>query len=175
MEVFGYRFTTEGENIRVRRAVRVSASEEEIRRLLGQLKTRKAEALAYLRVRDSEHPADCVCVDCLHQHFFRPAPASDPAEPAGEDPGHTVKFVTVMGRRVRAYPARRECLEHVDPATGERGGCLWLSQADCQLYALIDERGLTGRCRERVSEPASGPERAAWLLEQLDKRRRLLA
>lgn len=152
LEVAGYRFTAEGENIRARRAFRGSASEEEIRRLLGQLKARKSEALAYLRARDGPHPADCVCLDCMREPFFRSESEPGSSEPAGEAEGSpAVREVTVMGRRVRAYPARRECMEYVDPQTGKRGACLWLSQADCGLYAFAGPDGLTGWCRERVN------------------------
>lgn len=143
MEASGYRFSVEGDAIRGRRVFQASAPEEEIRRLLGLLKARKAEALAYLKARDGPHPNDCVCADCLQQHFFRPAPAPHPAEPAREAEGCAVKFVTVMGCRVRAYPTRRECMD--------AGGCLWLTMAGCNLFKMADAEGMTGWCRERIN------------------------
>ncbi len=143
LEIMGYRFevTPEG-NICGRRMLQGLPGDP--RPLLAELKARKPEALAYLRARDGPHPADCVCLDCLQQHFFRPGPAPGSGEPAGEAEGCTVKEVMVMGRRVRAYPTRPECLA--------AGGCLWLSQAECSLYAEIASDGrLTGWCRERIN------------------------
>jgi len=141
LELAGYRFEVDGDTIRYRRMFK--ADTEDPKPLLLALKARKAEALAYLRARDGPHPADCVCLDCLMKPFFRPAPSAGADEPAGEAEGRAMKEVAVMGRRVRAYPTRPACLA--------AGGCLWLSQADCQLYAIIDERGLTGWCRERIN------------------------
>ncbi|NSW84276.1 MAG: hypothetical protein HPY90_13580 [Syntrophothermus sp.] len=64
LETLGYRFEVDGETIRYRRVLKVG--DEDPRPLLLALKTRKAEALAYLRQRQEPHPRDRVCPDCLH-------------------------------------------------------------------------------------------------------------
>jgi hypothetical protein len=72
LELAGYRFTVEGDTLRGRRVFEDATPEEELRRLLGLLKARKAEALAYLRKRQEPHPGDCVCPDCLHSRQEAP-------------------------------------------------------------------------------------------------------